>query len=615
MSKIFNTRGFMKKILLVLSIIYLISCSADVTKQKSAAEIKYHVDVTNHEDDLFHITVLTSNLSEENNIYHMPSTVPGTYQVMDFGRFVHDIKAFDISGKEIELKKISDNSWEILNPTQLAKITYKSEDTFDAEVEDRPVAPMSGSGIEDNFISMNTFAVLGYFEGLQGHEAKIKVDYKSYWELGTALEMDSDGYYRADNYDHLADSPFLIGQLTVADTYVGDINVELYVWSPDTAITAAKIMNLADDVLQSAKGFIGEAPVGEYKFLMALISNETMGRNNLFGAGALEHSYSSLYVMPTSAQSLPGLRSTMAHEFLHILTPLFLHSEIIHQFDFINPTPSQHIWLYEGVTEWASDIMQLRGDVISIEDYFDQVGQKMRMNEMFNQELSLVDLALRSYGEDGYSQFLNFYQKGALTAMCLDLKLLELSNGKKGLRETFLQLLKEYGKYRPFPEDEFFDVIVDRTYPEIEEFINDYIKGTKPLPIREYAEKLGMEYTAEKLNENAPPTFGSQIGLNEDGKFIVVSVREEAKEFGFMKDDLILKLDGEELDMGNIQQKVQEKFAEGVGASYTMTLARNGEEVEVNGKLLVRKTKHIFTASENLTEEQEKLREVWSKNL
>ncbi|MCH7516448.1 MAG: hypothetical protein IIB08_04910 [Bacteroidetes bacterium] len=31
-------------------------------------------------------------------------------------------------------------------------------------------------------------------------------------------------------------------------------------------------------------------------------------------------------------------------------------------------------------------------------------------------------------------------------------------------------------------ENEFFEIIVNITYPEIEQFINDYIKGTKPLP-------------------------------------------------------------------------------------------------------------------------------------
>ncbi len=155
----------MKKILFIISIIYLAGCSSDVTNYESNQEIKYLVDVKNHQDDLFHVTVNTSNLTPENNVYNMPATAPGTYQVMNFGRFVKNIKGYDKEGNEIKLEQLNDNQWKIENPEKLARLTYNVEDTFDAEVEDHRVSPMSGSGIEDNFISMNTFAVLGYFEG------------------------------------------------------------------------------------------------------------------------------------------------------------------------------------------------------------------------------------------------------------------------------------------------------------------------------------------------------------------------------------------------------------------------------------------------------------------
>ena len=49
-----------------------------------------------------------------------------------------------------------------------------------------------------------------------------------------------------------------------------------------------------------------------------------------------------------------------AHEFFHIVTPLNIHSEIIEHFNFVTPVPSQHLWLYEGTTEWAAHAMQFR---------------------------------------------------------------------------------------------------------------------------------------------------------------------------------------------------------------------------------------------------------------
>ena len=106
----------MKKILLIISIIYLAGCSSDVTNYESNQEINYLVDVKNHQDDLFHVTVNTSNLTPENNVYNMPATAPGTYQEMNFGRFVQNIKAYDKAGNEIKLEQLNDNQWKIENP-------------------------------------------------------------------------------------------------------------------------------------------------------------------------------------------------------------------------------------------------------------------------------------------------------------------------------------------------------------------------------------------------------------------------------------------------------------------------------------------------------------------
>ena len=180
------------------------------------------------------------------------------------------------------------------------------------------------------------------------------------------MNLDKEGFYTAETYDRLADSPVLIGELTNANINVDGIDVGVYVYSADTLYTAKKILNLVDDILNSAGDFIGYSIVPRYSFLICLLSGETYERNKLTSSGALEHSYSSLFVFPPEGNMERELRNTMAHEFMHILTPLNLHSEIIEPFNFDVPTASEHIWLYEGVTEWSSDIMQMRAGLISI---------------------------------------------------------------------------------------------------------------------------------------------------------------------------------------------------------------------------------------------------------
>ena len=577
--------------------------------------VTYEVDVTNHKDDLFHVTVFTDGLSLENNIYNLPATVPGTYSNLNFGRFVTSFKAYDEVGSELRTEKISTNQWQIDNVETLAKLDYDVEDTFDSDIIDGKVIPMAGSGINNDFIVLNTFAMLGYFENLQSEPIKLKLDYNADWTVGTSLTIDENGYYTAETYDYLVDSPIFMGELTTASITVNDIKVGVYVYSPDTTINADKIMDSADDILKSASEFIGYSPVTHYNFLMCFLDMPTFMQMGFAGAGALEHSYSSLFVFPAMGRLSQEIKDDMAHEFLHILTPLNLHSNIIQPFNFEVPTASQHIWLYEGVTEWASDIMQLRSGLITTDEYLDRMSEKLTINDRFRQDISLADLSKQVYDEAITMQFLNFYNKGAVTAAMLDIKLLELSGGKRGLREVYLELLDKYGKDKPFPEDDFFQIFVDMTYSEIQQFINDYLIGTKPLPYEEYMAKLGFKYIPERLSEDTRPSLGIEMGMNEKQQFTIIGASEISTQAGLQVNDIPLKIIGIEVSMSTAREIFGKLQSMNFGEKVNIVVQRGDKEVEVNVPLQQRKDKHIFEEMENLNEEQLKLREAWSKNL
>ena len=600
----------------MLILLLLGSCRPSMQQERAAnQQVTFDVDITHPLDDLFHITVQTRNLAPENGIYNLASTAPGTYSILDFGRFVDSFKAFDSEGKEIPVEHISTNKWKITDPSRLALLRYDIEDSFDAKVKENPVAPMCGSGIDTNYAAFNTFSILGYFEGLQASPVRMKIHYDPAWSIATAMDVDRDGYYVAETFDRLADSPVLSGKLTSAETKVNDMNVGVYVHAFDTTLSATKILSLANDVLQSGGAFAGSSPVPYYKFLFVLLDGPTFQRYGLTSAGALEHSYSSIYVLPMSLQGLTQLRSTMAHEFMHILTPLNLHSEIIQTFNFAVPTPSKHIWLYEGVTEWESDIMQLRYGLMTTEEFLKELTNKLNVNDNFDKQMSLTEMAKTVYSGKGNAQFSNVYNRGAATATMLDIRLLELSHGTRGLREVFLDLLKQYGKNRPFPEEKFFDILTKETYPAIGEFIRDYIEGAKPLPAQEYMAKLGFRYVAEKPAEGNQPFIGVALRLNENRQIAVSSVEEAAKPFGFREGDVLLKLLGTELTLQNARQLIGSIASMKVGDPYEVVVRRNGQEITLQGKLIQRTVKHAFEDMKTLTPEQKFLREQWMKNL
>jgi predicted metalloprotease with PDZ domain len=348
---------------------------------------------------------------------------------------------------------------------------------------------------------------------------------------------------------------------------------------------------------------------------MCFLDEKTFQEVGFHGAGAFEHSYSSLFVYLGFGQFGAGIRDDMAHEFLHILTPLNLHSNLIEPFNFESPTASEHLWLYEGVTEWGSDIVQMRGGLIFTEQYLKKLSSKISNSDHFRQDLSLVDLSLNVYSRVITMEFLDFYEKGAVTAAMLDIRLLELSNGTRGLRDVLLDLLQQYGKNKSFPEEEFFDIFVANTYPEIEQFINDYIKGTELLPYQEYMTKLGFNYIDERPSEDTTPALGVQIGMNEHQQLIVMGTDEFSANSGLKEGDIPIKVLGIEATIQNIREIFGKIRPMKVGETVNMIVQKDNEEVEINLTLHQKVDRNIFESMDTLTEQQKILRDAWSKNI
>lgn len=597
---------------IVTIIIFLVSSQLVFS---NSPEIKFEVNVLNYEDDLFHVTVYSEGLAEENDTYNLPATVPGTYSVLDFGRFVKSFTAYDKDGNELEVERISTNSWKISEVERLSKIKYDVEDTFDADITEHQVIPMSGTGINDDYIVLNTFSVVGFFEGLQSLPVRMKLEYNPEWIVGTSLNLDTDGYYTAESYDFFADSPILMGKLTTAKTMVNDIEVGVYVYSPDSTRNAKSVLQIADSILQALGKYIGYSPVKNYNYLICFLDEETFQTVGFMGAGALEHSYSSLFVYPGFGNLGAGLKDDLAHEFLHILTPLNLHSNLIDPYNFETPTASEHLWLYEGVTEWGSDISQMRGGTITMEQYLKKLSKKITRSEQFRQDISLTEMSKDVYSDIITMEFLNFYEKGAVVAAMLDIRLLELSNGTRGLREVFLDLLEQYGKNKPFPEDDFFEIFVENTYPEIQDFINNYIEGIEPRPYEEYMGKLGFNYTAERPSEDTRPSLGIQMSMNDHQQLTIIGVDDSYSESGLKAGDVPLKILDIDVKMDNVRDIFGKLQSMKVGDKVNMLVQRGATEIDLDITLKQRMDRNIFESMDKLTEQQKQLREAWSKNL
>ncbi|WP_460962078.1 M61 family metallopeptidase [Spirosoma litoris] len=577
---------------------------------KPTLPLLYEVNLNDRADDEFKVTLHVNGLTADNAVYQFASTAPGTYQVMDIGRYVRSFKAFDAKGKEVKTTQVSTNQWKFDRPEKVRTVQYSVAETWDTPVNEHKPYNMCGTSIENDHVLINGQGVFGFPMGMQSAPIELKLNYPASWVVGTALDKNAKGNFTAATYDRIVDSPILLGRLTKATTTVAGAQIDVYTYSKSDKIKSDQLLNNMQSMLTAAGQFLKQLPVKRYTFLYHFEDQSW---------GAWEHSYSSEYVIKEeefSKKLADEMTSIAAHEFFHVVTPLNIHSEIIQQFNFETPTPSEHLWLYEGVTEWASDAMQLRGQIMDLPTYFGELSQKIAYDKSLDTTYSLSKLGLTCYTDEGQRQYGNIYARGALVAGLLDIRLLELSGGKRGLREVINELATTYGPDKSFPEKEFFSVFTEKTYPEIGDFFNRYIKAAEPLPFSDYYGKLGITYTPAIPTGEKVALLGMKPAFTGT-KFVLTRITDPLLKAGLQENDEWVSFNGQPLSMDNIG-KIQTDLKQlKPGDTYEVTVRRNGQDITVKCPMLEKEglKQYVFELNPQATPQQVQLREIWQKNL
>lgn len=526
----------------------------------------YQLDLTQVSDDKVQVKLLPPQSLSGDVIFRIPKIVPGTYSIYDFGRFISDFKVVSKSGKSCEVSVVDQNSWKITNAGDISEISYWVEDTWDTKDKSNWVFEPAGTNIESdkNFV-LNNHGFFGYFDGMTKMNYELRITKPSGFYGSTGLEFTTTGntdVYTISDYNTLVDSPIMYNQPDTTFIQVGNAKVLVSVFNENKMISSAFIADNIKQILFAQKEYLGGTlPVDKYAFLIYLPSSFTS-----FGFGALEHSNSSMYFLPAFGEDyLAGMvKDVAAHEFFHILTPLTIHSDEIHNFDFNNPKMSKHLWLYEGCTEYAAHHVQVQYNIISTEKFLETIQEKISSLDDFNDTLPFTKMSAGCL--DVYkNQYLNVYQKGALIGMCLDLKLMHLSKGEKNLQWLMRQLSQKFGSTKAFKDDELFNVITDLTYPQIGEFLNQHVGGPVPLPLDECLSYAGVEFTKSGNKEVLDIGFDiNELGYDESNKqFYIMSadeLSEAGRTFGFKTGDVLLKINKSVLNLENVVQVLTELY-------------------------------------------------------
>ncbi len=581
-------------------------------------------NLTAVEDDRLPVEIVTPKLSDTVAEFHMPRIIPGTYDVHNYGRFVHNLVALAADGDTLELEQLDLNRWRISDAQDLYKLSYQVDDTYDHD-EELDIFEPAGTSQEDSVFLLNNFGYIGYLKGHKNNTFELQVRKPQGFYGATALSgklSDTLDIFEIPDYFTLHDNPIMYNVPDTAWHQVGGAEVLVSVYSPNGLVTAEQCMDEIIRVLDATADYLGGSlPVDKYAVLIYCIPLDQAGNSY----GALEHHTSTVLYMPESdsPEFYSGVRDITSHEFFHIITPLRIHSQYVADFNFINPQMSEHIWLYEGVTEYNSHLVQVRDSIYSIAEFLEVLQNKLERNDRYNQAVPLTMAS--KYTLDIYKdQYLNFYQKGALAALSADLKLIELSEGRYRLVDLLQELGNTYGTDTFFVDNQLFSIMAETSgFPELEEFLVRHIASAEALPLRQQFAQVGIDYRPSVLRSDIT-IGGFSLSYNFDTERLVVINTAEMNEFGrkleLKEGDELIEVQGEEITLDNMNEVISNYYQNTeAGDKVKLKIARKeeGEEeydtetLKARAILVPIEDTHVFEIYEDVTEEELKLRKAW----
>ena len=582
----------------------LVSCktaSISANNSKSVTDIvKVAINLNEVKDDKVMVTVTSPKITTEEVTYSVPKIVPGTYSIDDYGKYIEDFKAFDSKGDLLATTKTDENTWNIKNAKSLVKITYLVNDTFDTEkgggFGQNDIFSPAGTNIDagKNFM-LNMHGFVGYFQDKKDFAYTVSISHpEMLWGATSMTDLDAsttNDVYKTVRYAELVENPIMYAKPDYTTFTVDGMEILIGVYSPTGKVTAESITPEMKTMMIAQKTFLGK--INATKKYTVLLYLSSMTPNDAKGFGALEHPTATTVVLPEmmpKSELVKSMKDVVSHEFFHIVTPLTIHSKEIQYFDYNTPKMSEHLWMYEGVTEYFANLFQINQGLITEEEFYTRMSEKIEHANAMNDTMPFTTMSANVLTEPYKAQYLNVYEKGALIGMCLDIIIREKSKGERGILDLMQKLSNEYGASKPFNDNELFAKITSFTYPEVGAFLTTYVSGATPIPYDVFLAKAGITKSIEKVPGNVFLKGQTPyITVNQQTKEIFVIPNMELNAFysnlGLKGGDIFVSINDKPYSLDNIYEMIMESQNWKENDAITIKIKRDGKEQIIKGQV------------------------------
>jgi len=408
----------------------------------------------------------------------LPVWTPGSYLVREYAGHVQDFSARDSGGQSFKWEKINKDTWRVL--TNGAYDWHASYRVYANELTVRTNELNSGHAF------WNNAGLLMYLDGFLKAPATVQVLAPDIWKVATGLPAlpGKKNTFRAENFDVLYDSPFEVSAFKLLSFTVKGVPHRIVI-DGEGNYDPERVRRDVQKIVEAETSLMGEIPYHDYTFILHLRST---------GGGGLEHLNSTALGFPRFGfqpeRNYRGFLSLVSHEFFHLWNVKRIRPDALGPFDYTKENYTKLLWVAEGITDYYSTLALRRAGLISDKEFLEAAARAIQTLQntpgrlVMSAEESSFDTWIKYYRQDENSvnSQVDYYNKGSILGLLLDLEIRKRSKGAKSLDDVMRYLYNEFFKKdRNYTPEDFQKSCEVMAGSSLEEFFGRFVRGKDEL--------------------------------------------------------------------------------------------------------------------------------------
>lgn len=567
--------------------------------------MKYTIAYTDPNSHYIDIEFEVETEGKDHLEIQLPSWRPGRYELGDFAKNIQKWQAFDENKNPLVFKKLKKDLWKV--DCSKAKKVIVKYNYYAFELN------AGSTYLDAHQLYVNPINCLLYLPDRMEEACELDLNIPSNYRVAIALEAVANKKYKANNFDELADSPFIASaDLQHCSYKIGETTFHLW-FQGEFKMNEGLIIKDFKAFTKEQIKFFGDFPTENYHFLFQILTHE-------FYHG-VEHSASTVIALGPSYSVLDkkgryeDLLGVSSHELFHTWNVKRIRPAEMWPYDFSKENYNRLGYLSEGATTWYGDLMLYRSKVFGDKEYFKTFNQLLdrHFNNPGVENLSVADSSFDTW-LDGYTPGVpnrksSIYTEGALVTFMLDHLIRKNNQNKKSFDDVLRVFYEKYYKRgQGISEAAYQKEVEEIAQKDLSPFFENYINGTKNIEkqLKESLAYIGLKY--EKLP--ADEFYEAHLGfILIEGKVFNVYPNSVAEKAGISIQDEIVAVNGIKVN-GDLSKWTQYFSKDQI----ELTLFDNSSRlktVNLRSSKEVYYGKHQVSRIANPSEEQKKAFEKW----